>query len=148
MGFLSEFQCDVAARCGDADLDEVPFVTLDPSVAKIEDRSTVESDHAGMADAHSTSVFGRQSCLFGQLEQMPDAIAVGLDSAVEELHDANLGAIGGGETWLEPLAVELIADTCRFPYGFGCRQQWGGPADLSLIHISEPTRQAEISYAV
>src|SRR5674476_1625883 len=36
------------------------------------------------------------------------------------------------------------------PDGYSCSPLYGayGPYGLSLIHISEPTRQAEISYAV
>ena len=52
------------------------------------------------------------------------------------------GAVAGG---CSPFAVALVAVSGRRDFLFSAL---GAGLGLSLIHISEPTRQAEISYAV
>src|SRR5678810_1219588 len=58
----------------------------------------------------------------------------------------NLLAFSLLQVWRKPLPV-VLKEKIMDPIGASTTWRWYG-YDLSLIHISEPTRQAEISYAV
>src|SRR5665213_3492390 len=68
-----------------------------------------------------------------------------------EYHNATRAAITSASVRLRPILMTsfaMIAGMIPMASGMGEAGEQSAPLGLSLIHISEPTRQAEISYAV
>src|SRR5665213_1058270 len=90
--------------------------------------------------------------LLGRLREAPAPAPIGRDIVLDAAHRRNLGTAADPDVVVDShLGAQrhIVANrqAAREP-DLGCEQTMPADDHLSLIHISEPTRQAEISYAV